>query len=300
VLLSHRGRALTLEEIHRELDEYLSLAIARRLPIAPSARLADAEAVRRILEALAGHNVVSIHRGGLKTVYSIGPDQYLAAAFYRNTIIHFFVNDAIIELALLKAVESDGDREAAFMQEALRLRDLLKFEFFFKEKSVFRASIERELKLQAPNWTQALAAGEEQVHALIRTLRPITSPGVLRSFFEAYVVAADTLNAADHTVPLDDKKFLSACGDVGRQYMLQRKLQSAESVSRHLFQTGLQLARNQKLLEAGDNIAERRAAFAAMLRDVLQRIDTIELQAWSRRRERGHPGSAPSLPSQTQ
>jgi len=300
VLLSHRGRALTLEEIHRELDEYLMLAVARRLPIAPSARLADADAVRRILEALAGHNVVSIHRGGLKTVYSIGPDQYLAAAFYRNTIIHYFINDAIIELALLKAVESNSDREAAFMQEALRLRDLLKFEFFFKEKSEFRASIERELRLQAPNWTQALGAGEEQVYALIRTLRPITSPGVLRSFFEAYVVVADTLNAADHTVSLDEKKFLSSCGDVGRQYMLQRKIQSAESVSRHLFQTGLQLARNQKLLESGDTVAERRAAFAAMLRDVLRRIDTIELQAWSRRRERGRPGSAPSLPSQPQ
>jgi len=37
-----------------------------------------------------------------------------------------------------------------------------------------------------------------------------------------------------------------------------------------------------------------------MLRDVLRRIDTIELQAWSRRRERGRPGSAPSLPSQPQ
>lgn len=299
VLLSHRGRALTLEEIHRELDEYLTLAIARRLPIAPSARLADAEAVRRILEALAGHNVVAIHRGGLKTVYSIGPDQYLAAAFYRNTIIHFFVNDAIIELALLKAVESEGDREAAFMQEAMRLRDILKFEFFFKEKSAFRASIERELKLQAPHWTEALAGGEEQVHALIRTLRPITSPGILRSFFEAYVVVADTLNASDPGVPLDEKRFLAACGDVGRQYMLQRRIQSAESVSRHLFQTGLQLAKNQKLLETSDTLVERRAAFAAMLRDVLRRINTIELQAWSRRRDRSRPGSASPLPAQS-
>ncbi len=298
VLLSHRGRALTLDEIHRELDQYLSLAVARRLPIAPSARLADADAVRRILEALAGHNVVSIHRGGLNTVYSIGPDQYLAAAFYRNTIIHFFVNDAIIELALLKAVEAPGDRGAAFMQEALRLRDLLKFEFFFKEKSVFSASVERELSLQAPNWLQSLAAGEDQVHALLRTLHPITSPGVLRSFFEAYVVVADTLEASDPAAPFDDKKFLAACSDVGRQYMLQRKIQSAESVSKHLFQTGLQLARNQKLLEPGEFVGERRRAFAAMLRDVMSRIDTVELQAWERRREWRREGSGPSALAQ--
>jgi glycerol-3-phosphate O-acyltransferase len=295
VLLSHRGRALTLEEIHCELDEYLSLAIARRLPIAPSARLGDPDAVRRILDALASHNVVAIHRGGLKTVYSIGPDQYLAAAFYRNTIIHFFVNDAIIELALLKAVSQSTGRETAFQEEALRLRDLLKFEFFFKEKGEFSASILRELALQAPGWTQSLAAGEEQIHALIRTLRPISSPGVLRSFFEAYLVVADTLEASDPSTPFDEKRFLAACSDVGRQYVLQRRIQSAESVSKHLFQTGLQLAKNQKLLEPSNDIREQRAAFAAVLRDVVGRIDTIELQAWMRRRPSDRSPSASSL-----
>ncbi|MFN9356579.1 MAG: hypothetical protein ACK6A4_07170, partial [Alphaproteobacteria bacterium] len=110
---------------------------------------------------------------------------------------------------------------------------------------------------------------------------------------------ADTLNASDPGVQQDEKRFLAACGDVGRQYMLQRRIQSAESVSRHLFQTGLQLAKNQKLLETSDTLVERRAAFAAMLRDVLRRINTIELQAWSRRRDRSRPGSASPLPAQS-
>jgi glycerol-3-phosphate O-acyltransferase len=286
VLLSHRGRALTLDEIFEELEEYLALAVGRRLPIAPSARLPDAESVRRILEALAGHNVVAIHRGGLQTVYSIGPDQHLAAAFYRNTIIHFFINDALIELALLKAIDQDGDRETAFWDEVFRLRDILKFEFFFKEKSEFRAAVDRELKLQAPGWVAALNGGREQVNALIKSLRPITAPGVLRSFFEAYVVVADTLDAHDPGAHFDEKKFLNSCGNVGRQYMLQKKIQSAESVSKHLFQTGLQLARNQKLLDMTDNMAARRTQFALMLRDVLRRIDTIEALAWERLRER--------------
>jgi len=286
VLLSHRGRALTLDEIFGELEEYLALAIGRRLPIAPSARLPDAESVRRILEALAGHNVVAIHRGGLQTVYSIGPDQHLAAAFYRNTIIHFFINDALIELALLKAVDQPGDRETAFWDEVFRLRDILKFEFFFKEKSEFRAAVDRELKLQAPGWAAALNGGRDQVNALIKSLRPITAPGVLRSFFEAYVVVADTLDAHDPGAHFDEKKFLNSCGNVGRQYMLQKKIQSAESVSKHLFQTGLQLARNQKLLDMTDNMAARRTQFAVMLRDVLRRIDTIEALAWERLRER--------------
>jgi glycerol-3-phosphate O-acyltransferase len=100
------------------------------------------------------------------------------------------------------------------------------------------------------------------------------------------VVVADTLDAHDPGAHFDEKKFLNSCGNVGRQYMLQKKIQSAESVSKHLFQTGLQLARNQKLLDMTDNMAARRTQFAVMRRDVLRRIDTIEALAWERLRER--------------
>ena len=285
VLLSHRGRALTLEQIFGELEEYLASAIARRLPIAPSARLPDAESVKRILEALAQHYVVSIHRGGLQTVYSIVTDQHLAAAFYRNTIIHFFMNSAIVELSLLKASEQAVDREAAFWDETLKLRDLLKFEFYFKDKASFRAGIEAELKLKAPEWRAALDGGRDAVLSLIKTMRPIASPGVLRSFFEAYFVVADTLASRDPGATFDDRKFLNDCGAVGRQYMLQKKIQTPESVSRHLFQTGLQLVRNKKLLDMTDNMTARRAAFAAVLGDIMRRIDTIEALASERARE---------------
>ena len=285
VVLSHRGRALTLGEIFEELEQYLAMAVARRLPIAQSAKLPDEDSVRRILDALNDHNTIAIHRGGLQTVYSIGPDQHLAAAFYRNTIIHFFINAAIIELALLKACDATGDRDAAFWDEVFRLRDLLKFEFFFKEKNEFRGLMENELRLHTPGWREALAGGREKVTALIKALRPITSPGVLRSFFEAYVVVADTLDANDPGAHFDDKRFLVECGNVGRQYMLQKKIRSAESVSKHLFQTGLQLAKNQKLLDMTDNMTARRRAFAVSLRDVLRRLDTIEALAYERARE---------------
>jgi glycerol-3-phosphate O-acyltransferase len=79
---------------------------------------------------------------------------------------------------------------------------------------------------------------------------------VLRSFFEAYVVVADTLAVVVPGI-VDEKKLLVDCAAVGRQYMLQKRIQSAESVSKHLFQTGLQLARNQKLLEATDEATAR-------------------------------------------
>ena len=49
-----------------------------------------------------------------------------------------------------------------------------------------------------------------------------------------------------------------------------------------LFQTALQLMRNRGLLEAGSDVAERRAVFLAELRDLLKRLDRIEDLAISR------------------
>ena len=61
---------------------------------------------------------------------------HLAAAFYRNTIVHYFVGGAIGELALVHAAElrRPADRVDAFWAEAYRLRDLLKFDFFFEQR----------------------------------------------------------------------------------------------------------------------------------------------------------------------
>jgi glycerol-3-phosphate O-acyltransferase len=284
ILLSHRGRALTLEQMNEEIGEYVASATRRRLPLAPSAKIENIEETKRVLDALVAHNTVREHKGGLATVYSIGPDQHLAAAFYRNTILHFFINDAISELALLKACDADGDREAAFWDETFRLRDILKFEFFFKEKGEFRRSFAAELDVLAPGWREALASGRATTVELLKAARPLTAHGVLRSFVEAYTVVADTLASHDPSF-IDDKKLLAECGAVGRQYLLQKRIQSEESVSKHLFQTGVQLAKNQKLLEATDNVAARRQAFAAELRDIMRRIDTVEALAEERVRE---------------
>jgi trehalose-phosphatase len=60
------------------------------------------------------------------------------------------VNGAIAELALVRAAEDGvahpGDE---FWEEAMRLRDLLKFEFFFADKETFRDELRAEVALLA-------------------------------------------------------------------------------------------------------------------------------------------------------
>ncbi len=277
-------RALTVEETVVVLRNWVDYVRRRALPTTEPLRLDAAEGVREALDALVASGVVTCYAEGPEPVYAVREDQHLTAAYYRNTIVHFFVSSAIAELALLGVAEGEGGRRTeAFLDEALALRDLLKFEFFFTEKDEFRSEIADELTLHSPGWEERLASGGRGVHAVLRGVRPFTAHRVLRPLLEAYRVVADEVERLDPQVAFDEAKFLSRCLARGRQYQL-RKIAGAESVSNVLFANALRLVRNRELLdESHADAAARRTAFAAELREVLRRIDAIAALAASRR-----------------
>jgi glycerol-3-phosphate O-acyltransferase len=284
-LLGRGDRALTVPEIVRAVEGLVGYVHRRGLPTTRELELDTAEGVERALASLVENGVVTCYAEGVEPVYAVGPDQHMTAAYYRNTIAHFFVTGAIVELALLRAAE-DGveDRVATFLDEALRLRDLLKFEFFFAGKDRFRQEVRDEVALHDPAWARGLADGAQAALAVVRRVRPFNAHRVLRPFLESYRVVGDALAHEAADAPVDRAPFLERCMALGRQYLLQRRVHSAESVSRVLFDTALRLARNRGLLDAGGpDLADRRHAFARELRAVLGRIDAVDALAASRR-----------------
>lgn len=284
-LLGYGDRALTVSELVTAMEHLVSYVRRRNLPTTTEIDLDTVEGVERALNALVASRVVTPYSEGLEVVYAITPDKQLAAAYYRNTIIHFFVNAAIVELALLRAAEVERSAAPAeFWDEAARLRDLLKFEFFFADRDTFRAELAAEAALQDPAWEQTLAAGPEAIRDLVRRIRPYTSHRVLRPFFEAYRTAGDALEMADPTQRVEEAAFLATCLKLGNQYRLQRRIRQAESVSKLLFANAFRLAANRGLLEPGTaGLAERRRAFSGELRSTIRRVDAIDALAASRR-----------------
>ena len=284
-LLGVGDRALTAEEVSRSLSNLVAWVHRRRLPTTGELELDTTEGVQRTLDALVANGVLTCFSEGPEAVYAIGPDQHLTAAYYRNTIIHFWVSSAIAELALLRAAEEGViDREAEFIEEALRVRDLLKFEFFFAEREGFVAEVQREVASHDPEWRPALAAGPAEIHALLRRFRPFSAHRVLRPFLEAYRVVADTLAGWDAAAVVEDGPFLASCIALGKQYTLQRRIRTPESVSKVLFQTALRLARNRRLVEPGDaTLVDARQAFADEIWLAVRRVDAIDALAAARR-----------------
>ena len=181
---------------------------------------------------------------------------------------------------MLRAGESASDPASApdsvgaFWDEIARLRDLLKFEFYFRERDEHRREVAAEMSRHDPSWDSVLRSGPGAADGLLAGMRPLVAHVVVRPFVEAYRIVADVL-AHDDAVVSDSEVVRRALG-LGRQYVAQHRLRSSESVSALLFQTALQLARNRGLLEAGPGLAERRAAFLAELRDLVRRLDQIE------------------------
>jgi glycerol-3-phosphate O-acyltransferase len=279
ILLAMHGTGLTFDEIRLALADGLSYLSSRGIPQTASAgALSAAEAVRATLDALVAGGLVTFVGDGREPVWLIDPEHQLAATFYRNSAVHFLLDTALCELAVLRARDDSTDPVGAFWAEIAWLRDLLKFEFYFREREEHRREISAEMSRHDPSWESRLRSGAAD--ALLAEMRPLLSQVIVRPFVEAYRLVADVLATEDVSPGVDtladDAEVTRRALGLGHQYVAQRRLRSSESVSVLLFGTALQLARNRGLFDPGPELAKKRAAFLTELRDLLRRIDRIE------------------------
>ena len=274
-LLSDGERALTLDQVMLALDPFLAYVAERDLPVTEKLTSDDQPRVINALTDLADHGVVTRFEGATDVVYRISREQHLAAAYYRNTIIHFSTNSAIAELALVKAV---GQTRLAtpdeVVDEALRIRDLLKFEFFFAARDEFADQIRSELRYHDPDWRANIVEG--RTHDVLETFRAFRSPAILRPFLDAYAVVAEVIESHTYESTLDADTLINEAMALSRQWLLQGKLAGPESVSLGLFSSALQLANNRDLLAPLPDMVERRRGFADEMRDMTHRLEVLE------------------------
>ncbi len=256
MVLLWADRALTVEQLLALLALYSYYLDQRGFPVT-CRPIATRDTVLRGLASLQRHGVVTRNDHGQDVVYLIQPEQRIAAAYHRNGILHFFVLPAIVDLAT-------ADDAGALHDEALALRDLFKFEFFFEEKGEFLAEVDAE------------AAAKD---------RPVTAP-FLRPFLEAYWATAEAL-AAHGDAPVDAETLTTeACG-LAEQYLLQARIYCADAVSSSYADGAVRLADHRGLLDAnpletGPDLAARRSEFADELHSLVRRVRAAQARAAAR------------------
>jgi glycerol-3-phosphate O-acyltransferase len=273
ILLAGGNRAQSLAEVQALARAGAALIRRRRLEIVGRSDFQDADTVTATLAELHETGIVSYLDEGTERLYTISPDQHLNAAYYRNTAIHYFILDAFVEIALLDAAAHPDDNAEAFFRRVNELREFFKFEFYFPRRADYRREIEKRVRDRFGDWEDIVRRDEAGLRDALSDVQLLVAHGVLRSFVDAYRIVANVLASAGADAIEDESGFVAQCLKTGKQQLLQRRVFSAESISRSLYQTGLQLARYRGLLAASQT-AERQD-FHQEFRRISDRLDEI-------------------------
>ena len=291
-LLGAEERAYTEREIESILAPLLDYIDQRGLP-GPQRALLRGLGLRRTLGELTAAGVLEHYDGGTDPVWSIAPGRHAVAAYYRNGAIHHLVTRAILELSVLQAASTSEDADAdpdellaGAVREALRIRDLLKFELFFPSKTEFLERLTAELELLAPEWPKVTPTREWSEQLLREHADALVARRTLQPFFDAQLVVAENLVAHGSDTVVKDEFLAQALG-LGRQLSLQGRVKSKDSVARELYDEAYELARNRGLVESdGTDIAERRAEFLAEIEAIRSHLAQIaDFEAAGHRQE---------------
>jgi len=276
-LLGAAPKALTEEEVVADLNALLGWAESRKVRISHDFDRSFADQMAGLLGIMIDENIVTRYDEGPEIVYGISMEQHPVASYYRNTVIHFFVNKAIIELALVKA--SDSAAESAlelFWQEVDHLRDMFKFEFFYAPTEEFHRQIREEMSRYGDDWEESLGQGAAGFGKLLQNMTPLVAHVTLLTYAEAYSVVASLLARMEAHESLEESDCVAQALTYGRQAYLQRRISSESSIGKLLFRNGYKMLQSRGLTEGGrDALKEERREIAREIRELLRRIDVI-------------------------
>jgi glycerol-3-phosphate O-acyltransferase len=285
VAMLGEDRSLTLDEVCATVAPLAHYLRARGWSVAGDENLTDRATVARTLKSLVDSGVLSCYARGPETVWGIGDEQHLVAAVYRNSAVHVLLVRAIAELALLQLVKTPGGTKRTAWEAALALRELLKFDFFFAGRDEFADEIWNELALlTGARQEPATEVDPDKAAQWLANSSLLIAHLVLRPFIDAYRVVAEELINLDPQHAIDEKQFFDSCLRLGKQWSLQRRIASRESVSLEMFATALKMARHRGLVDSDDSvdIGEKRRALVEQLDDLQQSIETLATYARTR------------------
>lgn len=274
VLLAANGQPLTEAQIRDHASQIASLVTKQALPTTSKLGQDCADDLSHHLKNLCESGLLEPSHQGEVNTCNIAPGKQLAAAWYRNTVAHYFLNQAIAEVSLAAQPPQDRSIES-LRQGALALRDLLKFEFFFKSKKAFLADVEAFLGQRYPQWSDPAVTQQ----ALFTAQAPLFGPGILRTFMESYLVLARMLERkADLVISERDNKILvQQCQQHGQKLLERNKIASEAALSQSLFASAIKLAQHRGLLDGEPLMLEQgRNAFRAEVAEAVTAINHLQ------------------------
>lgn len=256
-LLSYHRRGQTHEKLLARCARLLAMLRRLGARTTPALTTIDgtlrAEAIREAAQMFADGELLNVHypaefgikkrskpRAGRGAIYRVPEDKRVALDGSKNIIIHFFVERALVSMALL--VPGRGPRESDARSRVQELSRLFKYEFRFRADASFDtifgetvAAMMADGDLERRGESLAAGAGHDDWtgHQWL-----MTYAGLLRNFVESYRIAARGLSGLK-SGPLDSKDLVKQTLATGRLMYLSGEVDRAEAISKPLIQNAL-------------------------------------------------------------
>jgi glycerol-3-phosphate O-acyltransferase len=289
VLLSHSHRGLSHEELVSRAERLLKVLArlgARKSPTleTPSGLLRP-DAIRESLQMFADSELIDVHcvergpklerkppvRPDVGCSYVVPADNRLSLDTSKNVIVHFFVERALVALAILGAGTDLPARD--LVRERVRaLSRLFKFEFRFRADRPFESIFEETLSsmTEAQEIARAGTEGERLApgagHDGMSGEEWLACyASILTNFVEGYIVTARALTLLTKG-PMAEKELVKKALGIGQEMFLRDEIQRREAVCKPLVQNALQAFVDQGYLVHRDDydLAPDHASDAAL------------------------------------
>jgi len=266
-LLGSAPRAQTIEELRDNMNDLRRWAEHRDVVFTSDFEPENREHMDELLDAMIESELINRYDEGPETVYAVAADQHHMASYYRNTIVHHFVTKSIAELAMVKVAAGAVGGADVFWQEADRLKDMFKFEFFYAPTEEFHDDVRGELAFIDADWEKNIDR-PSYAPDFLRNMKPITAHACLKPYVEAYRIVADVFSSLGENETLDQKAAVASAFKYGRQAYLQRR------------GNGYKLLESYGVVAAGgDDIVAKRKQISKDLRLLAHRLDQLRTLA---------------------
>ena len=257
-LLEQGHRAISYAQLREELGRLSAFIDMYGFAITEEAACIETEQLETALQQLVDTGVIVVAEEGVEALYMVPHGGARIPAYYRNGLIQFFITSAVGELALM-SVQGDGsDALEEFRSEALRIRDLMKYEFFFEGSQRFIALLEAQFNRRIPAWRDRLSDGPVAIRAMMAEQPALIGHGTLRPFIEAYLILGKALSLIPDDKEVDTKRLMKRALALGQQGVLQQRVHCEESVSQAYFENAIKIAEGRDALSASTTEAGRR------------------------------------------
>lgn len=260
-LLAHGRRGIEHEQLVEHARRLLTVLreLGARLPpsLATETGSLRAESLREALQMFITAEMVALHTpegepgGGRRApraplgpgvLYSVPDAKRLAVDTSKNMVVHFFVERALVALAVLVPPRAPTPLPQV-RERVFHLSRLFKYEFRFQADqsfdAIFTSTVEAMLQAGELEWDaeRRVTVGPGRLGWKGREwLEQYAS--ILRNFLEGYRVAARGL-ALLVKGPLTKKELIKRCLELGQRLLLQGEIDRREAVSKPLLQNAL-------------------------------------------------------------